>query len=297
MSDLLVMASAPDAGIAIVAAVTTGLLAETRARHDFSPSVTAAVGRLMTGAVLLGAGLKEGERFSLRVTGDGPIGSLTAEAWLVAPGRLGARGYARNPHADVPLTPAGKFDVAGAIGAGTLHVTKSHESGQPYAGVVPLHSGEIAEDLASYLVNSEQIPSGVALGVLADRGGVKASGGILAQVLPGADERAVAILEERALEMPPITRAVAEGATARDLLDALAGDFDLRTYHEIDVTPACLCTRAKVEVALLGLGAEELDELIRERPVTEATCEFCKTAYDFDASQMRELIARLSGGG
>ena len=100
------MASAPDAGIAIVAAVTTDLLAETRARHDFSPSVTAAVGRLMTGAVLLGAGLKEGERFSLRVTGDGPIGSLTAEAWLVAPGRLGARGYARNPHADVPLTPA-----------------------------------------------------------------------------------------------------------------------------------------------------------------------------------------------
>jgi molecular chaperone Hsp33 len=174
-----------------------------------------------------------------------------------------------------------------------MQVTKSYEVGQPYVGVVPLYSGEIAEDIAAYLVNSEQIPSVVALGVLADPAGVKAAGGVIAQVLPGADERAVAALEQRALGMPPITKLIAEGADAHALLHALAGPADLRAHRTIDVQFSCRCTREKVEAALLGLGADELRKMARERTETEATCEFCKKMYVFTSMEVNDLAERL----
>jgi len=191
MPDQLISASAPEAGIAIVAAITTELVREVRARHDLSPTATAAAGRLATGAALFGSALKGRERVSLQISGDGPIETLAADAWLVGEDAVGARGHARRPHVDLPLNARGKFDVAGAVGSGSLRVTKSYEVGQPYVGVVPLRSGEIGEDIAAYLVDSEQIPSVVALGVLANPDGVLAAGGLLAQVLPGADEHTV----------------------------------------------------------------------------------------------------------
>ena len=206
MPDLIISASASNEGFAIVAGITTELVREAQSRHGLSPTASAAVGRLTTGAALLGASLKGKERISLQIQGDGPLRSIVADAWLIDEERIGARGYAKVPDADLPLNARGKFDVAGAIGEGSMQVTKSYEVGQPYVGVVPLYSGEIAEDIAAYLVNSEQIPSVVALGVLADPDGVKAAGGVIAQILPGADERAVAALEERALAMPPITK-------------------------------------------------------------------------------------------
>jgi molecular chaperone Hsp33 len=292
MPDLLVSASAPGAGIAIAAAITTELVAEIRGRHDLSPVATAATGRLVTGASLFGVSLKGSERITLQITGDGPIGGIAADAWLLEPEVLGARGFARNPRADLPLNAAGKFDVAGIIGEGSLQVTKSYEVGQPYVGVVPLYSGEIAEDIASYLVNSEQIPSVVALGVLANPGGVIAAGGVLAQVLPGADERAIAALEERALAMPPITALIRDGADADALLAAIAGPIDLRAKRSLDVRFACTCTREKVEAALLGMGAEELRTLASERAESEATCEFCKKGYTFTSDELRKLAER-----
>jgi molecular chaperone Hsp33 len=292
MPDLIISASAPQTGIAIAAAITTDLVAEIRSRHDLSPLVTAAVGRLTTGAALLGMSLKGSERITLQMSGDGPVGSIAADAWLLEPEVLGARGYAANPHADLPLNAAGKFDVAGAIGAGSLQVTKSYDVGQPYVGIVPFYSGEVAEDLASYLVNSEQIPSVVALGVLANPDGVLAAGGVLAQVLPGADERAIAALEERALAMPPITKLINEGADAHALLRALAGPLELRSHRTLDVRFACTCTREKVESALLGMGADELRTLASERPELEASCEFCKKRYIFTPDDLRELAAR-----
>jgi molecular chaperone Hsp33 len=292
MPDLIISASAPQTGIAIAAAITTDLVAEIRSRHDLSPLVTAAVGRLTTGAALLGISLKGSERITLQMSGDGPVGSIAADAWLLEPEVLGARGYAAHPHADLPLNAAGKFDVAGALGAGSLQVTKSYDVGQPYVGIVPFYSGEVAEDLASYLVNSEQIPSVVALGVLANPDGVLAAGGVLAQVLPGADERAIAALEERALAMPPITKLINEGADAHALLRALAGPLELRSHRTLDVRFACTCTREKVESALLGMGADELRTLASERPELEASCEFCKKRYIFTPDDLRELAAR-----
>ena len=211
-----------------------------------------------------------------------------------SPTLLGARGYAQNPRADLPLNAKGKFDVAGAIGTGSLQVTKSYDVGQPYVGVVPLYSGEVAEDIASYLVNSEQIPSVVALGVLANPDGVRAAGGVLAQVLPGADERAIAALEERALAMPPITKLISEGADAHAVLNALAGPIELRSHRTLEVRFACTCTREKVEAALLSMGAEDLRTLAAERAESEASCEFCRKRYVFTADELRELAARSS---
>ncbi len=293
MPDSIVSASSPDAGFAVVAAITTELVRETQQRHSLSPTATAAAGRLVTGAALLGSSLKGKERISLQVSGDGPLRSIVAEAWFIDESCIGARGYAKFPTVELPLNARGKFDVAGAVGSGSLQVTKSYELGQPYVGVVPLYSGEIAEDIAAYLVNSEQIPSVVALGVLAGPEGVTAAGGAIAQVLPGADESAVKTLEERALAMPPVTSLIAGGADASGLLQALAGSANMRSHRTIDVQFACRCSREKVESALLGLGADELRKLARERSETQATCDFCKKIYVFGAEEVSELAERL----
>ena len=295
MPDLLISASAPQAGIALAAAITTDLVAEIRSRHDLSPLATAATGRLATGAALFGVSLKGSERVTFQMSGDGPLGSIAADAWLLESDLLGVRGYAGNPHADLPLNARGKFDVAGAIGNGSLQVTKSYDVGQPYVGIVPLYSGEVAEDIASYLVNSEQIPSVVALGVLANPEGVLAAGGVIAQVLPGADDSAIAALEERALAMPPVTKLISEGADAHALLHALAGSLDLRSHRTLELRYACTCTREKVEAALLGMGPQELRALASERPESEAACEFCKKRYIFTSNELRELADRLDG--
>ena len=248
MPDTIVAASDAGAAITVAAAITTELVAEIRDRHDLWPTATAAVGRLTSGAALFAAtNLKGNERISLQIAGNGPLGTVAADSWLLDEQTIGARGYARNARVDLPIDARGKFNVAGAIGDGSLHVTRSSDAGQPYVGVVPLASGEIAEDLAHYLGQSEQTPSVVALGVLANPNGIVAAGGILARVLPGADERALSALEQRALTMPPVTQLIADGADATGLLRALTGEADLRSFRSIDVRFACRCSRAKVE--------------------------------------------------
>ncbi|MBV8364198.1 MAG: Hsp33 family molecular chaperone HslO [Candidatus Eremiobacteraeota bacterium] len=293
MPDQIVSASAPDRGIAIVAATTTKLVAEAQQRHQLSPTASAAVGRLMTGAALLGTSLKGRERLSLQIAGNGPLQSIVADVARQRDGAIGVRGYAKRPTAEVPLNERGKFDVAGAVGAGSLQVTKSFEVGQPYVGVVPLATGEIGDDLVAYLLKSEQIPSAVALGVLAKPDGIAAAGGLLAQVLPGADERAVEYLEERALALPPVTQLISEGSGADDLMLAMAGDIELHNRHVYQVRFACRCTREKVRLALLGLGEDELVKMATERPQTEATCEFCKKTYVLSSHEIEMLVQRL----
>ncbi|HEX3370455.1 MAG TPA: Hsp33 family molecular chaperone HslO, partial [Candidatus Cybelea sp.] len=231
MPDRILAASALDAGIAITAAITTGLVGEIRDRHDLWPTATAAVGRLATGAALLAANLKGNERISLQIAGDGPLGNIAADAWFLDEQTIGERGYARNGQVELPVDERGKFNVAGAVGKGSLQVTRSAEAGQPYVGIVPLATGEIAEDLAVYLAQSEQIPSIVALGVLANPNGVIAAGGVIAQALPGADERLLAALEARAVAMAPVTQQISQGADAEALLRSVAGDTELRAIR------------------------------------------------------------------
>ncbi len=225
--DRIVTASAARGTVSLVAGITTELVRDARERHDLAPTSSAAVGRLLTAASLLGASLAPRERLTLHIAGDGPIGSITADAWSSGPRAVGARAYARNGRADIPLNARGKFDVAGVVGRGQMHVTKSYEVGQPYSGVVPLVTGEIGDDVAAYLANSEQIPSVVALGVLADPNGIRAAGGVIAQVLPGADEATVAALERNAAEMPSVTQQIVEGADARALIRRVAAGLDL----------------------------------------------------------------------
>lgn len=292
MPDSIVTATAADAPIAFAAAVTTELVTEIRDRHDLWPTASAAVGRLTTGAVLLAAQLKSNERISLRIGGNGPLKTIAADAWFLDERTVGARGYAQNAQVELPVDSRGKFAVSAAVGEGALQVTRSSDIGQPYVGVVPLISGEIAEDIAAYLVQSEQIPSVVALGVLADPSGIAAAGGVMAQVLPGADEAMLASLESHAAKMPAVTASIRDGANASALLEAISGSMPLRAQRQLDVRFACMCSRAKVERVLLGMGADELLALSRERDRTEATCEFCKTRYLFGAEEIAALLER-----
>jgi molecular chaperone Hsp33 len=291
--DRIVTASAARGTVSLVAGITSELVREARERHDLAPTASAAVGRLLTAAALLGASLNGRERLTLQVVGDGPIGRITADAWSAGAHAVGARAYARNGSADVPLNARGKFDVARVVGRGQLQVTKSYEVGQPYSGIVPLVSGEIGDDVAAYLANSEQIPSVVALGVLANPEGIRAAGGVIAQVLPGADDATIAALERNAASMAPVTTQIVDGADPEALLRAVAGDLDVKTFDIYNAGFDCRCTREKVEIALLGLGKDELAKIAREQPHTEATCDFCGETYLLSAADVRGLAERL----
>jgi molecular chaperone Hsp33 len=291
--DRIVTASAARGTVSLVAGITSSLVAQARERHDLAPTSSAAVGRLLTAVALLGASLKGRERLTLQVVGDGPIGAITADAWSTGTHAIGARAYARNGRADLPLNARGKFDVAGVVGTGKLQVTKTYEVGQPYSGIVPLVSGEIGDDVASYLANSEQIPSIVALGVLADPNGIRAAGGVIAQVQPGADEATVAALERNAAVMAPVTTQIVEGAGAEELMRAVAGDLEVKIFDTYGLAFDCRCTRDKVELALLGLGKDELAKIAREQPQTEATCDFCGETYVLTADDVLGLATRL----
>jgi len=292
--DRVVTASAANGTVSFVAGTTTELVREAQRRHDLAPTTSAAVGRLITAAALLGASLKGRERLTLQIAGDGPAGAIVADAWSGGPDIIATRGYARNPSADVPLNARGKFDVARVLGNGQLQVTKTYEVGRPYIGIVPLESGEVGDDIASYLANSQQIPSVVALGVLADPAGIRCAGGVIAQLLPGAEDATIALLEANAAGMPPVTTQIAEGADARALIERLANGMPLRPHeHAFSAIFDCRCTRERVERALIGLGRDELLKMARELPETEATCDFCKRRYVLTAAEVEDLVAKL----
>jgi len=297
--DRILTATASDGSFSIVAGITTELVAQTQRRNTLAPTASAAVGRLVAGAALLGASLKGREKMSFQIASDGPLQRIIADVQLNAThagkeaDEIGARAYTRNPTVDLPLNEQGKFDVGGAIGRGYLQVTRSFEVGQPYVGIVELQSGEIGDDLAGYLGTSQQIPSVVALGVLANPHGIKAAGGIIAQVLPGASETTIATLEERARVMLPVTSQIDGGASVEELIASLAGPLRMRYTREYRVAFTCTCSRSRVERALLGLGSDELRKMSAEQPQTEAVCEFCKTAYVMSNDEVKLLIERL----
>ena len=293
MPDRILTATSLDGSFSIVAGITTEIVADAQARHDLAPTASAAVGRLLTGSALLGASLKGREKLTLQIAGDGPIRGIVADVALQGADRIGARAYARRPETDMPLNALGKFDVAGAVGKGYLQVTRSFEVGQPYVGITELTTGEVGDDIANYLATSEQIPSVVALGVLANPSGIKAAGGIIAQVLPGADEATIAALEERARAMPPVTSQIAAGATVEDLLGVLGASVGMRQTRAYTLEFACTCSLERVERALLGLGRDELAKILTEQQQTEAICEFCKTTYVLTRDEVRGLIEQL----
>lgn len=293
MRDRLVTASAADGTVALVAGITTNLVAETRERHGTSPTASVAIGRLVTAAALVGANLKGRERLSLQVSGSGTIGGIIAEVMMLPDHTVGARAYAHHPQADVPPTSDGRFNVAELVGRGKLLVTKSYEVGQPYTGIVNLVTGEIASDVAAYFAYSEQVPSVVAIGVHLDQSGVRAAGGVIAHVLPGASDETIGILESNANAMDAISSQILEGVEPEGMIERIAAGMTTKRSREYDVIFACRCTREKVETALLGLGHDELVKIAQEQPTTEATCEFCKRVWKLSASEVTDLAARI----
>ena len=287
MPDHFIRAIAAGGTVLGFAAVTTQTVEEARRRHQTAPTATAALGRTLAATVMLGAGLKDGQRLTVRVLGDGPLGGIISEG----NGRGEVRGYVQNPDVDRPLTPRRKLDGGGSVGPGTLHVTKDVGLRYPYHGSVPLVSGEIGEDVAHYLVASEQVPSVVALGVLvAPDHGVEAAGGFIVQVLPGASPEIPRYLEERVVHLPAVTQLVRRGRGASEMLHMALGDLDPHVLEEVPVAFRCGCSRERVEGVLVALGREEVERLIREEGQAEVICRFCGDRYVLDAAAVERLF-------
>jgi molecular chaperone Hsp33 len=296
VKDTLVYGTASDATVRCMAAVTTNLVAEAVQRHATSPTVAAALGRTLTGTLLLGSSLKELDRLTVQIVGDGPIGGITAEANA----RGEVRGYARNPEAEVPLNETGKLDVRAVVGQGMFYVTR--ESGydiglyrDPYRGSVPIVSGEIAEDFAYYLTKSEQIPSAVMLGVLlraqeASEAFVAAAGGLMIQIMPGASEKTVAAIETSVSRAPHTTTMIREGASPADLLRTALGDIQFEILEEREVSFACPCSHERAISLISSIDRAELESMLREDKGAVMNCHFCNESYSLNEAQLEAIL-------
>ncbi|WP_346354532.1 Hsp33 family molecular chaperone HslO [Azotosporobacter soli] len=274
--------------VRIFAAVTTQLVEEGRRRHDCYPVAAAALGRTMTGALLLAADLKTQERITIRIAGDGPIGEVIADA----DGAGTVRGYVKQPQIDLPLRE-GKLDVAAAVGNGNIHVTRFTGMKQPFTGNASLVSGEIAEDITHYLYSSEQTLSSVALGVLVNPDAtVAAAGGFFIQVMPGAEEGVITQVEKNLAALAPISSLVKTGLAASDIIQHAFAGLEYTIQEEQPLAFRCTCSRDKVSNMLISLGREELEDMANEEEA-EIICHFCAEAYAFKREELQCLIDEL----
>ncbi len=286
--DHMVRATAADAQIRAFAVTSRELVEYARAAHGTSPVVTAALGRLMTGALMMGSMLKgEKDILTLQIRGDGPVHGLTVTA-----DSLGhVKGYADHPQAMMPPNSVGKLDVGGVIGAGVLHVMKDMGLKEPYASTVALQTGEIGDDLTYYFAASEQVPSVVALGVLMNRDNtVRQAGGFIIQLMPFASEEVIGRLEKRLQKITSVTALLEEGKSPGEILESVLGEFRPEITDRRPVSFRCDCSRERVEKVLLSLGKKERQELIDEGEDVEMHCHFCGRNYVFSVEEIRNLI-------
>ena len=266
--------------------------------HRLTKTSCAALGRLLTGASLMGAMLKvDHSSLTLKVNGGGPLGSLVA----ISDDRGNVRGYVDHPEIELPLKPNGKIDVGGGVGnQGHLAVIRDTGEGKPYVGQVELVSGEIAEDLTSYYASSEQIPTVCALGVLVDKEGGEAllAGGLLIQALPGADDAALGQLEQNVAKMDSVTTMLAKGMSPEDMCRTALEGFEVEILDEFQVHYACTCSKERFSQALLTLGSKELWKLYEdERDDVETVCHYCNKRYSFTKEEIKQLAMKASEMG
>ena len=287
MADRLARALAYGGTVRVLAAVTTGLVEEARQRHETAPTATAALGRALTGALLLAATIKRDERLSLEFSGDGPLRGVLVDATPEGD----VRGFVMRPATHLPPR-AGKLDVGGALGQGVLCVIRVPiAGGQLYRSVVPLASGEIGADLAEYLLSSEQTPAAVGVGVYVDGDGrVVAAGGYLVQGLPGATQETLDAVANRVERAATPSQLVRDGLGPVDILHAVAGE-GVALLEERDVRFRCRCSRERVEVAILAMGRSEIEAVLASERRAEATCEFCSARYVVGEEELRALLA------
>ncbi len=291
MKDTLVRAIADNAQIRAFAIRTTEMTETARKAHDTSPVVTAALGRLMSGAAMMGSMLgEEDELLTLQVDGDGPVGGLV----VTADGHGSVKGYAKNPQAMCPASAAGKLDVGRIVGNGYLTVIKDMGMEEPYNSRIELVSGEIGDDLAQYFASSEQIPSGVGLGVLMNKDNtVRCAGGFIIQLMPFASEECVTGLEKALSEVRSVTALLDRGLTPEEMLREILKDVDVEITDTREVAFRCNCTRDRVERVLLSMGKTQLEELAADGEDVELNCQFCNTHYVFTPQEIRELLHNL----
>ncbi len=262
---------------------------EARKIHDSFPVATAALGRSLMAASLLGGMLKvDGGSLTLRIKGDGPLEGITC----VSDEHGNVRGYCGNPQIELPLNGNGKLDVATAVGReGYVSVVKDLRMKEPYVGQTPIVSGEIAEDVANYLFQSEQTASALALGVLVDRDySVKVAGGYLIRPMPGCPEDVMRMLEGALYTADPVTEMLGEGMSAETMLKLLLPGFKLSVIDREERKYFCTCSRERTEKALISLGRVELEKISSEQKETEILCEFCKKAYLFTDDDIKSLL-------
>ena len=288
ISDYLVRIITQNGAVRALACITTGLVAGACRRHGTWPTASAALGRGLTGAALMGALLKTGQRVALRFEGNGPLQKVLVEA--DANGAV--RGCVGNPEVS-PVREDGKLDVAAALGqAGLLTVTKDLGLKEPYTGTVILYTSEIAEDLAYYLTESEQIPSAVGLGTyVTPDGSVTAAGGFLIQALPPGDEELVERLMARIGEMSSVTELLRRGTTPEGILEYLFEGIPYETLEKRALAFVCSCSRERIERVLVSLGRDELATIIAEQGEANVTCELCRESYHFDRAELERIYA------
>ncbi len=292
MNDYMIRATAADGQIRAFAATTKEMVETAKNAHNTSPIATAALGRLMTAAAMMGSDLKgEGELLTLRIEGDGPIGGLL----VTADGKGDVKGYAFNPDVILPPNAQGKLDVGGSLGLGVLSVIKDIGLKEPYVGQTQLITGEIAEDLTYYFATSEQVPSSVALGVLMNKDNtVRQAGGFIIQLLPGASDEIIDRLEAKLSGISSITSLLDAGKTPEEILTDILGEFGLEILKKMPVQFHCDCERSRVEKAIISIGRKEIQDMIDEGKEIEVNCQFCNKHYKFSVDELGEMLKKAT---
>lgn len=283
----MVRATAANAQIRAFAITSRDMVEYARSAHGLSPVVTAALGRLMTGGVMMGSMLKgEKDMLTLQINGAGPVHGMT----VTADSQGNVKGYADNPQAMMPPNSAGKLDVGGVIGLGVLTVIKDMGLKEPYSSTIELKTGEIGDDLTYYFAASEQVPSCVALGVLMEKNNtVKQAGGFIIQLMPFTDEKVIAKLEEKLASIAPVTTMLEAGQTPEQILETVLGDLGVEVTDTLPVRFYCNCSKERVEKVLISLGDKEMQELIEEGKDVELNCHFCNTNYVFSVEELEKI--------
>ena len=290
MSDYIIRATAAGETVRAFAIRSTELTAEAREIHHTFPVVTAALGRLLSAGAMMGSMMKgENDKLTLMMKGDGPIAQLT----VTADGHGHVKGFPANPSVDIPLKRAGKLDVGGAIGKGTLTVIMDRGLKEPYNGQVEIQTGEIGDDLAYYFTVSEQTPSAVGLGVMVDTDSeVKHAGGFIIQMMPDVAEETIEAIEAKLKDAEPVTTMMEKGMSPEDILEYYLGGLDLHINEKLPVEFYCDCSKEKVARALATISTDDLNEIINDGEEIEVKCYFCNSAYKFQVDELKEMIAQ-----
>ncbi len=291
MGDYLVRVMSHSKNVIGLAAVTTELVEEARRIHRTSRTASAALGRALTGGLLMGALLKRGQRLALKFEGDGPLKKIIVEADHDGT----VRGFVAVPDAEVPLKDE-KLNVSAAVGRqGLLTVVKDLGLKEPYQGIVNLLTGEIAEDIAHYYAESEQIPSAMGLGVFVNiEGFVSAAGGFLIQSLPPSEERVVDRLIDNIRKVPSITDLLRQGKSPEDFIEAIFSGVPYFPLGKRDLFLRCSCNRERIERVLISLGSNELEKLVSDQGKADVTCEFCRSSYHFTKEELEKLLGEIN---